>query len=478
MKQKLVLLAIAISLLPLSHARASTFVVTTLADSGGGSLRAAVNSANALPGSDTIRFQTGLQGTILLGSEILISDSVSIEGPGQGLLTVAGSASNRIFRLARSSGPRNTTVLSKMKFINGRASDGGAISATDENLIVRDAEFTGNASVSRGGAIHFAKGDLTLEDVSLVGNNAGPGNNNTGGAIDFSNGTLRMLRCVVRQNTASYGGGLRLGSPSPNLLLEDSLFLENYASYYGGAIEAGPSVQSFRVSRSAFVGNSSDQGVGAAVRYSGSDSVGNSPGVIENSTFSGNHTPHSNGRGILAITTGTLYLRNSTLAFNRTATGSAVAPNEGGAVWVGSASLHIDSTLFSQNTHGSGGALVDIAPTSYPSGVLNVSHSLMHSNPGGLINGINIGNQFNAHARLEPLTINAGPGFVPVHPIPHDSPAINAGSNPANLSTDQRGPGYPRTVDLLPCRSPSLARTDVGAFEYRTDTIFCHGFEN
>ncbi len=447
MKQKLVLLSLVFSLLPICHARAATFIVTTLADSGGGSLRAAVNSANVLPGSDTIRFQAGLQGTILLSSEILISDSVSIEGPGQGLLTVAGSASNRIFRLARSSGPRTTTVLSRMKFINGRASDGGAIFATDENL-------------------------------RLVGNNAGPGNNNTGGAIDFSNGTLRMLRCVVRQNTASYGGGLRLGSPSPNLLIEDSLFLDNYASYYGGAIEAGPSVQSFRVSRSAFVGNSSDQGVGAAIRYSGSDSVGNSPGVIENSTFSGNHTPHSNGRGILAINVGTLYLRNSTLAFNRTATGSAVAPNEGGAVWVGSASLHIDSTLFSQNTHGSGGMLVDIAPASYPSSVLNVSHSLMHTNPGGLINGTNVGNQFNTHARLEPLTLTAGPGFVPVHPIPRDSPAINAGSNPANLATDQRGPGYPRTVDLLPCRSPGLARTDVGAFEYRTDTIFCHGFES
>jgi hypothetical protein len=36
------------------------------------------------------------------------------------------------------------------------------------------------------------------------------------------------------------------------------------------------------------------------------------------------------------------------------------------------------------------------------------------------------------------------------------TPAVNAGSNPANLSTDQRGPGFPRQV----------GQTDIGAFEF------------
>ncbi len=466
----------AIATLPLACAQAATLTVTSLADAGSGSLRAAVSDANAAPGHDSIRFQAGLQGTITLTREILVTESVSIEGPGPSRLTVAGSNASRLFRLARAGGARTTVVLAGLTFANGQASDGGgAILVEDENLIVRNALFSGNVAETRGGAIRHARGDLTLEDVVLLGNHAGAGS--SGGAIDFSNsGTLRLLRCVLRENTAGYGGALRMGSAS-RLQVEESLFMDNDAAYQGGAIEAGPTVASFHIARSALVGNSSNQAIAAAIGFAGSDNPGDSPGVIENTTLSANHTAHSNGRGILAVKTGTLHLRNSTLAFNRTATGASAAPSEGGAVWVGAATLHIDSSVFAFNTHGNAGARVDIAPSSYSARVLNVSHSLLHTNPGGLINGIDTANLFDTDARLHPLTIDAGPGFVPLHPIGLDSPAIDAGSNPANLATDQRGAGYPRRVDLVPCRDPQLARSDIGAFEYRTDTIFCHGFQ-
>lgn len=478
MKRICASLAVAATLSVTAAARAATFTVSTLADAGSGSLRAAVALANAAPGDDSIRFQPGLQGTIQLASEILITDSVTIDGPGQALLIVAGSASSRIFRLARAGGPRTTTVLSGMTLDNGHANDGGAINADDENLVVRNAVFSGNAAVARGGAVRLAKGDLTLEDVTLIGNRAGSSGGGSGGAIDFGNGTLRLLRCVVRDNSATYGGGLRLNGPAPNVVIEDSLFMDNFAGYHGGAIDAGPAVPSFRVSRSGFVGNSSNQAIGAAINFHGSISTDSSPGVIENSTFSGNHTAHPNGHGVIAVHAGTLYLRNSTLAYNRTANGSTGAPNEGGALWIGAATVHVDSTLFAHNTHGSAGQRVDFAPSSNPDRVFNVSHSLLHTTPvAGLINGANVGNQFDTDALLQPLTIDAGPGFVPLHPIPLDSPAIDAGSNPANLATDQRGPGYPRSVDLIACRSPQLARSDVGSYEYRTDTIFCDGFQ-
>src|SRR5215472_15444252 len=49
----------------------SAFHVTTLADGGAGSLRAAVAQANAQAGADTIDFQPGLAGTIALtGGEL------------------------------------------------------------------------------------------------------------------------------------------------------------------------------------------------------------------------------------------------------------------------------------------------------------------------------------------------------------------------------------------------------------------------
>src|SRR5438552_1049741 len=75
----------------------STFTVTTLADSGPGSLRAAVTAANAAPGADTVRFAPGLHGTIALASEIPITDALTIDGPGANQITVSGNNTTRVF---------------------------------------------------------------------------------------------------------------------------------------------------------------------------------------------------------------------------------------------------------------------------------------------------------------------------------------------------------------------------------------------
>jgi predicted outer membrane repeat protein len=457
---------------------AATFVVTSLADNGSGSLRAAVALANGNAGADTIRFQPGLAGTIVLSSgEILVSDSLAIEGPGATLLTLSGAGSQRIFTLDRAAGDRTTTVLSGFAFDGGAANAGGAIFSDDENLVVRDAIFRNNHSVAGGGAIRFADGDLTLEDVDFIGNASATGGAQ-GGAISMAKGHLVMKRCLVQGNSAKYGGGLYLSTPSPHVVIEDSLFLDNTSAYTGGAINAGTAMPSFRVARSSFVGNSSGEPMGAAISFGGATGAGSSPGVIENSTFSGNFTAHSNGRGILAVHSGVFHLRNSTLAHNRTASQGFAAPGYGGAVWVGDAVLHVDSTLFAHNTHGGDAAFrVDFSPVSYPGRTLHVSRSLLHTTPAaGLINGIDSNNQYDTDAQLLPLAA-ADSGLALVYPLALHSPAIDAGSNPAGLATDQRGPGFPRTLDSVACRNPSLARTDIGAWEFRTDTIFCHGFD-
>src|SRR5215813_9583702 len=70
----------------------STFQVTTLADGGAGSLRAAVAQANTHPGADTVVFDSGLTGTIALtGGELDITGDLTITGPGAAKLTVSGN---------------------------------------------------------------------------------------------------------------------------------------------------------------------------------------------------------------------------------------------------------------------------------------------------------------------------------------------------------------------------------------------------
>src|SRR5262245_21610106 len=70
----------------------SAFHVTTLADGGPSSLRAAVAQANAHPGADVIVFKEGLTGTIALtGGQLVLTDDVKINGPGADTLTVSGN---------------------------------------------------------------------------------------------------------------------------------------------------------------------------------------------------------------------------------------------------------------------------------------------------------------------------------------------------------------------------------------------------
>src|SRR5262249_49360320 len=72
-------------------------VVDTLADStdpsdGKTSLREAIALANGAPGPNTIIFAAGLTGTITLTQgELIITDSVTITGPGASALTVSGN---------------------------------------------------------------------------------------------------------------------------------------------------------------------------------------------------------------------------------------------------------------------------------------------------------------------------------------------------------------------------------------------------
>src|SRR5438552_3665117 len=74
----------------------STLTVTNPADSGDGSLRAAIAGAHS---GDQIVFDTSLRGqTITLTSgPLAITQSLNIEGPGADQLAVSGNHASRIF---------------------------------------------------------------------------------------------------------------------------------------------------------------------------------------------------------------------------------------------------------------------------------------------------------------------------------------------------------------------------------------------
>jgi hypothetical protein len=67
---------------------------------------------------------------------------------------------------------------------------------------------------------------------------------------------------------------------------------------------------------------------------------------------------------------------------------------------------------------------------------------------------VGAGNLFGVDPLLGPLQNNGG--STRTHALLPGSPAINAGSNPLGLATDQRGADFPREAG---------GRADIGAYE-------------
>src|SRR5262245_45235597 len=74
----------------------ATLAVTNTDDSGTGSLLQAIADANISPGADNIQFDATVTGTVFLTTgELLISDAVTITGPGANKLALDGSQISR-----------------------------------------------------------------------------------------------------------------------------------------------------------------------------------------------------------------------------------------------------------------------------------------------------------------------------------------------------------------------------------------------
>src|SRR6266576_2810114 len=115
-----------LSLLPAGRATAqATITVSSTADSGAGTLRAALASA---ANGDTID-ASGVTGTILLTSgELLVPNSVTILGPGPANLAVNGNAAGRVFNISGTIVTVASLTLTNGKAVGGfPANSGGGI---------------------------------------------------------------------------------------------------------------------------------------------------------------------------------------------------------------------------------------------------------------------------------------------------------------------------------------------------------------
>jgi hypothetical protein len=154
----------------------NAYKVLNLNDSGTGSLRAAVAAANANPGSDVIVFAAGLHGTIALTTgELLISDSVRINGPGANQILVSGNSAGRVFELEAAL----SVTITGLTITQGLVADGGGgirNDGSDLNLVADDLTLNvateGTDYAAAGGALLNLGCTLTVANCQFTGNQA------------------------------------------------------------------------------------------------------------------------------------------------------------------------------------------------------------------------------------------------------------------------------------------------------------------
>lgn len=157
----------------MAGAAAATFVVRNTNDSGAGSLRQAIDNANANAEDDTINFDPAVVNvprtiTLTTGDLPITKDDIggsgsnpgrllTINGPGPDLLTISGNNAVRIFYLSLYS----NAVMSGMTLRDGISvgsdaganEDGGAIHAQSSDLSLSNMVIRNNSATSRGGGI-------------------------------------------------------------------------------------------------------------------------------------------------------------------------------------------------------------------------------------------------------------------------------------------------------------------------------------
>jgi hypothetical protein len=376
----------------------TTLTVTSLSDdtlanlAGDGelSLREAVEAANldisvdgsrAGRGADTIEFAPNLAGgTITLaGTELTISDDLTIAGLGADQLTVRGqgddyyagrvfwvdpSTSVEILDLTISHGRAvgeagggihnegtlrvaNSVLLNNWAYYGGAISNGGSL--TIENCSIS------NSLVLEGSAI-WNSGVLAISDSSFMDNES----YNNGGAI-WNDGLLEIAGSTFLGNSAGRSGGTIWNAGEVSIL--DSAFSENSATSKGGGISNAGELE---VTTSDFSNNSSS--IGGAI-----DSWTHAS--ITDSTFSNNNASSkgggiANGRSLMEIT--------------RTTFSENTANNVGGGIWNMGGTLDVKESTFTNNstivrtTDGNGGAIGNTS-----GGRVTVSHSVFTGNEAG-----------------------------------------------------------------------------------------------
>ena len=386
----------------------STLTVSSINDTGGGSLRAAIGQANADGGGDTIVFSSmfnSAQRITLTSGELQLSGgaTTTIQGPGANLLTVSGGGASRVFDVESGS-----LSLSGMRITGGRSNFGGGVYSHDSTLMLANVTISGNspADSSRGSS----GGGLACR---------GDASTNTNTAI--------LTNCTMSGNFGTLGAGI-YNEMYSSLTMTDCTLSNNYGADLGGGLlnEGTATLVGCTISGNSAKKTSPNPGQGGGVDNGGTM-------TLTNCTVGGNYAYFSGGGVDNGGSANTLTLTNCTVSGNSSGGGVSGVVND--------ANLTMNNTIVSDNTYG----------------------DVLGSYSGG-------NNLVGENALLAPLGNYGGPTQT-VALLP-GSPAIGAGASGAGIPViDQRGEPRAGLVDIGAFQSQGFTLTLASSSAFLSATI-------
>ena len=418
-------------------AKAANYVVTNTNDSGAGSLRDAVTTANGTTADDTISFNipandanctmNGVCTITLTSGELAVNATLSAgklsitNAAGASNLLISGNNTSRIFyvkiaadftvagvTLTKGSGTGATNA--------GNNNKGGAIyvdfnfnsSLPQAKLTINDSVIIQNSLQNSGfgGGIHNFHGTLTINNSTVSFNNAPQGDtggiyssfgtaaitNSTftdngggscGGISNNSSGTMTITASTIKKNIVSLTGGGICNDGTSDLTMTDSVISDNSAQNGGGIFSVG----NLTVTRTTVNANKATGGYGGGIGSNG----GNRPVSIINSTIT-NNSAYSLGGGIYNSTT--LSVSDSTISGNKA--------NQGGGIYNNTSLTLLNSTV-------NGNQAIQSPYSAYGGGIHN-ARTLMAANStiyGNTSDNLGGGISNDGAATLTNMTISA-----------------------------------------------------------------------
>lgn len=362
----------------------ATFVVNSLADSGADSLRQAVLDANdpANPGADTITFGPDGVGVIVLASQIDITESVTIKGPGAAKAFVSGNDLTRIFQIDdNAAGTAQTVNISGLSLVHGSTAAAGAAISSAESLVLSKMAFTANSADSFGGAVSLLSTvngpapALIVKDSVFSGNATSGGR---GGAIYAQTGAgVQITKTLFTHNTSDENGGAVcaqiIATGDGDIVITGATFRGNVAGSAGGGafLDNERTGGLINVSKSLFVANHADGDGGGAAVEEGSATISGVTFQENESEARGGGLAGTTATTALTVTGGKFHANHAidkgggafvnaglTNDFTKAVFIRNVAGGIGGGFTAeGSAQVKLDGATFTENVGNTGGAL-------------------------------------------------------------------------------------------------------------------------